>query len=335
MKFLKALLLIVGLLFGVYAIMCALGPSSSDTSQTTVIDASPSSIYAEISDFKQWPNWSPWEGIDETMVTTYDGADAGVGAQMNWTSAKAGNGGMEIIEAVENTSIKKTLSFADAEGNSMGAGHTNWTLKEVEGGTEVTWDMVGFDLPFLIRGMIMIGGQSVEEDYKKGLAQLKTYVESKPKFTPMSEEMSDVWVISVQRDNVTEEDLANGAVHGPAYGMIATFMAEREMAEAGMPICISRGYEDGVMDLSMSIPVADSVEVPEGMIMEKIPGGKCLSTIHKGPYEGITSTWEMMEAYMKENPQEMRYFPYEVYVNDPSTVAPEDIETKIVYPVEG
>ena len=316
-------------------VMCALGPKTMDTEQSVVIDASPASIYAEISDFKQWPNWSPWEGIDSTMVTTYEGADAGQGAQMNWTSQMAGNGGMEIVEAVENQSLKSTLSFADPDGNSMGAGHTNWTLEPAEGGTKVTWDMEGFDLPFLFRGLIMMSGQSVADDYSKGLSQLKTYVEAKPKFEPMSDEMADMWVISVQRDNVTDADLADGAVHGPAYGMITAFMAENEIAPTGMPMCINRRYENGVMDLSFSMPVADSVAVPEGMMMEKIPGGKCLSTIHKGPYDGLASSWEKMVGYVEANPQDMRYYPFEIYVNDPNTVAEEDIETKIVYPVEG
>jgi hypothetical protein len=45
------------------------------------IEASPSDVFAEINDFRNWKEWSPWEKLDPNMVTTYDGPDSGVGAK--------------------------------------------------------------------------------------------------------------------------------------------------------------------------------------------------------------------------------------------------------------
>ena len=63
------------------------------------IDASPERVRAALVDFKQWRQWSPWEGLDPDLERTYGGSDKGVGATYDWSgNRKAGEGRMEITK---------------------------------------------------------------------------------------------------------------------------------------------------------------------------------------------------------------------------------------------
>jgi len=125
----------------------------------------------------------------------------------------------------------------------------------------------------------------------------------------------------------------NGAMHEMAFQQIGAVLAESATAMAGAPICIIHSYTEGAMDLEFAMPVADSIAVPEGLIMGMIPGGKVIQKTHLGPYETTDITWEAISTYIEENKADVRYSPYEIYTNDPTTVEPEAIETLIVYPV--
>lgn len=333
MKFLKTLVLILLIIMGVWAILCALGPKTMSTERSMVMNASPSTIYNTVADFKTWSQWSPWEGQDSTMVTTYEGADSGEGAVMKWTSQSMGGGRQEIVKAVSGELIETKLNFD----NFPGENKANWHFEEVEEGTKVTWTMDGAELGFFTRGFILLfdGVGALEKSYDDGLAALKEIVESKPAWEPEHGEMDGLWYIGVMHDGVTEADLKGGNMHAEAYGQIGGLMAQLEVQPAGMPITVSRAYLDGVMDLTFAMPVADSVAVPEGFIIEHIPAGPYLSAIHKGPYETVGTTWDKFDPYLAENQVEYRYYPYEQYVNDPADVKDStEYLTRIVYPVK-
>ncbi|MET0805290.1 MAG: SRPBCC family protein, partial [Acidimicrobiales bacterium] len=77
-----------------------------------LIPAPPAKVYAALADFHDWPNWSPWEGLDPDMTRTFTGADAGLGAVYEWKgNRKAGEGRMEITAAEEPTGLTLALDF--------------------------------------------------------------------------------------------------------------------------------------------------------------------------------------------------------------------------------
>lgn len=331
MKFLKTLLLIVAILVGVWMVLNIMGPKNMNTVRSTTIDAPASMVYAEVVDFKKWQAWSPWVDVDPTMVTTYEGAPSGEGAIMKWDSEEMGGGEQTMVEAVENKSIRTELVFTDWEGTSA----ADWTFEEKDGKTEVSWSMESSEFPFMARGIMLLmgGADAVAKDYDKGLASLKQVVENKPKWSPKSEMIDDMWYIGIERDSLTVADLADGAAHGPAYQALGAFVGANGIVPSGMPMCIPRRYSEESMDLTFAFPIPDSVAAGEGMTVGMIPGGKSLYTVHYGPYEGSDKTWEMFEAYINSNEVDVRHYPFEVYTNDPATVSPDKIETKIVYPV--
>lgn len=331
MKMLKGILLIAAILLGVWVILALIGPKEFTTSRSMVINAKPSEVYSHVVDFREWQAWSPWAAKDSTMVTTVEGEPGALG-KMSWTSEQSGSGSQKCTEAIPYSSIKTELVF-DSWG---GVSQANWKFEEVEGGTKATWSMDGGKLPFMIRPLMLImdGIGSLEKDYDEGLSKLKDVVESAPKFSPESEVMEAVYYIGKSRTGITEADLVNGSEHGAACGEIGGFMAQAAIEGAGMPICITHSYTDGVMDLTFAIPVADSLEVSENLVSGVIPAGECLTVVHYGSYESTAESWEKFSEYIEMNGIQPRHAPYEIYMNDPETVAdPSEIMTKIVFPI--
>ncbi|UDY24970.1 SRPBCC family protein [Nocardioides sp. Kera G14] len=143
------------------------------TSRSTTIDADIAAVHALINDFRQWPQWSPWEKIDPALTRSYDGPDAGTGAHYAWEGKKAGSGTMTI-----------TLSTADAIAIDLefvkpfkASNKVIFTLRPTGPATEVTWTMSGErNLAFTVLGKLFFD-RAIGKDFDKGLADLKAAAE--------------------------------------------------------------------------------------------------------------------------------------------------------------
>lgn len=152
--------------------------STFSVSRTAFIAAPPEAIFPLVSNFREWLNWSPWEGIDPSMQRSYSGPVEGVGAQYSWKgNGKAGAGTMEIQEAVEPSRIHLRLEFTKP---MKAVNPTTFTFVPEGHGTQVTWSMTGENkglgriFALFINMDKLVGG-----DFEKGLAQLAAALETK------------------------------------------------------------------------------------------------------------------------------------------------------------
>ena len=168
--------------FGVFAIivvvllMAAMKPNSFAISRSTTIAAPPEKIAALITDFHQWPAWSPWEKLDPAMQRSFSGADKGVGAVYAWQGNKdVGRGRMEIVEAATPARTVVKLDFIEPFASSN---VTTFALVPAGSGTSVTWTMSG-PMPFISKLMTVFVSMDamIGKDFDKGLAQLKAAAE--------------------------------------------------------------------------------------------------------------------------------------------------------------
>jgi uncharacterized membrane protein len=58
MKLVRILLIGLIALGGIYLVLCFTGPKKFETSKSISINADAASVYAMVSDFNQWPQWS-------------------------------------------------------------------------------------------------------------------------------------------------------------------------------------------------------------------------------------------------------------------------------------
>lgn len=73
--------------------------------------------------------------------------------------------------------------------------------------------------------------------------------------------------------------------------------------------------EDGA-DIETCMPVRKMKEV-EGISVRALPGGKCISLIHKGPYDQLGRSYEKITAYAKEKGYTLLIPSREIYIKGP------------------
>ena len=128
-------------------------------------------VYAHIVDLRKWASWSPWEGLDPDLKRTYSGADSGVGAAYAWSgNREAGEGTMEITEAVEPSHVAIALDFVKPFRSSSA---TTFDLVPEGDGTRVTWTMTGpKTLLTRMMGLFKSMDAMIGPDFEKGLTRL-------------------------------------------------------------------------------------------------------------------------------------------------------------------
>jgi uncharacterized protein YndB with AHSA1/START domain len=151
-------------------------PGGFRVERSTYVDAPPERVFALLTDFHQWPSWSPWEELDPAMNRTHSGAGSGKGAVYEWSgNKKEGQGRMEITESVPSQKVGIKLDFiAPFEAHNT----TEITLAPSDSGTSVRWAMMGSS-PFLMKvmGLFVSMDKMVGKDFEKGLAKLKAQLE--------------------------------------------------------------------------------------------------------------------------------------------------------------
>ena len=81
--------------------------------------------------------------------------------------------------------------------------------------------------------------------------------------------------------------------------------------------------------MAVDAPVDGDDEI-EAIAIEPL---MCVRTIHKGPYQKVGDTYKQIVDWAEANDVELANYTMENYINDPTTVAKEDIETLILIPV--
>lgn len=113
MKILRNILLGLVAIILVLVLISFFLPKSYKVERHTSSNARVEQLFAEINDLQHWKNWSPWQIKDTTMIMSYMGPQAGVGATQEWKSKKSGNGRLTIIESEPNHYITFEMQFDD------------------------------------------------------------------------------------------------------------------------------------------------------------------------------------------------------------------------------
>jgi hypothetical protein len=170
------LIVLVILILGLVAVV-AMQPANFRISRSATMAAPPSQVFDQVNDFHNWEAWSPWAKLDPTMKTTYSGPEAGTGASYSWSgNNKVGEGRMTISESQPHELVRIQLEFLRP---FAAKNQAEFTFQPAGNQTQVTWGMTGTN-NFMAKAfnLVMNMDKLVGKDFEKGLAQLKTVVES-------------------------------------------------------------------------------------------------------------------------------------------------------------
>jgi effector-binding domain-containing protein len=95
-------------------------------------------------------------------------------------------------------------------------------------------------------------------------------------------------------------------------------------------------FKEEDADIETCLPVRKGKDV-DGISIRELPGGHCVSLIHKGPYETLGRSYEKIMAYIKEKGYQPKLPSREVYLKGPGMIFrgnPENYLTEIQILIE-
>lgn len=119
------------------------------------------------------------------------------------------------------------------------------------------------------------------------------------------------------------------------FGAIVHQIGAAGVAPAGPPFVVYHAvideHTDGRVDIC--IPIDGPVELEGEVERVDVPAQRVASTIHRGPYDEISPAYHTVTGWMAERGHQAAGPPRELYLNDPRSVAPEELLTEVQWPV--
>lgn len=335
-------------------------PQHAKVSRETIVAANPEQVFAIVNDMSRWTTWAPWAKMDPDMKLEFQGPAAGVGAKMAWKSAKLGNGSITITEATAFSQIKQALDFDGSPATST------FVFAPGDGGTKVTWSLdtdAGMNPISRYFGLML--DSMVGPDYEAGLANLKVLAEADAKAAaeiaqqqaaqdstpvdsgqPVDAASADPnkgpeIVIVEARPIVMMRSSANAndpkAVSdalGAANQKILDYAMKNNLTLGFPPLAITISHDPAgkwTFDaaLPLDTPPASAPAAEGGVKVGETFSGRVVRLTYKGSPAQITTAYQRIHAYTKENNLKEGTVSWEEYLNDPGETADDELLTNV------
>ncbi|MGI9666830.1 MAG: GyrI-like domain-containing protein [Acidimicrobiia bacterium] len=122
---------------------------------------------------------------------------------------------------------------------------------------------------------------------------------------------------------------------GKGFGILAQGLARQDAVPTGAPLTVYHSVIDAQTsgEIEICIPVAEDVGEDNDVYGRVLEGGNMATSMHRGPYDQIGPVYETVASWITEHGHEIVGPPREVYLSDPQEVAPEDLLTRVEYPI--
>ncbi len=337
MKFLKPLLIGLGVFIALVLIVGLIQPTTFSFERSVSIDASPEVIFAKINDLKAWEEWGPWAKQDSTLQVTYGEKTVGVGASYSWSGDEklSGKGKLTITESKAPEALRCQLEFGQG-----GTGEGWFRLEPTDSATITYWGMsFGIPYPFNAFSILSMGQmeKSVNDMLDMGLSELKKVAENAAakNFDVQQIDYPGQKFLLIRKTVSMREEGAMQRFFSESFGKIAAFVAQHNAQMAGMPCGLYFTWDEstGMTDMAAAIPVGQKIDASsEGIEYLEIPASKALLIDYYGDYSDLGAAHQAMDAYLSAN--DLEHIPpvIEQYVTDPGA-EPDSNRwlTKVIY----
>ena len=166
-------------------------PGHVHVERSKVVNATTQDVWPYITDYKKFPEWSPWQGIDPNQKVEVSEPSSGVGAWYTWAGNKdVGKGKMQKVAIEDQKKVVETLEFIEPFESKA---DVVLTTEAVAAGSKITW---GFDtdMNFMgkMAGVFMPFDSSLGADFSKGLDKLASLAEADAKARIEKEKQAEV-----------------------------------------------------------------------------------------------------------------------------------------------
>jgi DNA-binding transcriptional MerR regulator/effector-binding domain-containing protein len=127
-------------------------------------------------------------------------------------------------------------------------------------------------------------------------------------------------------EKAVEEVLVAGLRWKGRYGDVGKIfsklakLAGRNIRGKPMNLYYDGEFKEDDADIETCYPAADNMKKSGDLIIHKLPGGKCVFLIHKGPYENLSRSYAKIMEYIQEKNYETVLPIREIYLKGPGMI---------------
>ncbi len=174
------ILVAIAVVIVLFIAIVASRPADFRVVRSATMPAPAAVVFEQVNDLHKFQDWSPWAKVDPQCKLTYDGPTSGTGASFAWAgNRQVGEGRMTVIESRPSELVRFRLEFLKP---FKATNTAEFDFKSAGNQTEVTWSMFGKNnFMFKAVSLFMDCDKMVGPDFERGLANLKSVVESRAK----------------------------------------------------------------------------------------------------------------------------------------------------------
>lgn len=126
-----------------------------------------------------------------------------------------------------------------------------------------------------------------------------------------------------------------GADIGGGFGRLVPALDQAGIAPVGAPLIVQHDIidEENDGDIEICIPIAADFQGDGDLFSRELEGGSVAVTVHHGRYQEIAPAYHTLTGWISEHGHEIVGPPREIYLNDPQTVAADDLQTRVEFPI--
>lgn len=305
-------------------------------------DYSTQTLFEEFNNLKNFSEWDAWGNQDSTIHKEYFAPYRGVGAGYTWKLNEKKNGEIIIEQVQKNQKIESKL-------NGFGFGNDAKMIVEFaridEGKTKIKWTVEGEPLNYFSRYFAYMNSSKVEAKLEESLNNLETKLQNRKKSTLAKDSKNPIEMLDFEGmkliviPNETSLDYNEiNTAREESFGLLFSYLTDFlkvNQKDLGQPITYYEfvNTSSKKAKFNCGYHIGESVKLEDGMKLISVPAGKTLSILHKGSYENLQESLNILRKYAKENNLKTNNIYWEVYENDIETVNdPEKLVTRIYLP---
>lgn len=131
-----------------------------------------------------------------------------------------------------------------------------------------------------------------------------------------------------------------GSLIGEAFETVMAYLGSQGVFPAGPPFTYylpqsGEGQLPSQLQVWAGFPVPRPISGDDRVVARKLPAGKVATLVHEGPYEALPTSYQTLieGAAALGAPVDMHAGMWEVYLNDPDEVSPNQSQAAIFWPV--
>jgi effector-binding domain-containing protein len=118
---------------------------------------------------------------------------------------------------------------------------------------------------------------------------------------------------------------------GKSFGSIAQYLGELGEQSLGPPFTAFYNMDMQDLDVEIGFPVSEGIKGSDEISTSEFAGGKYAACLYIGPYSEMEPAYAALSTWIDAQDYQATGIVYEVYLNDPGTTPPEDLQTQILF----